>query len=598
MEFIFITFISSVFLSLEFLPYFYSLFITPAGFVSLSVTHYAYDYFYYLSHMAQGASHVIFSTNLHTGEPQIYTYIGWVYVLFGKLFSLFGIFQTVGYQIASFIMMLLFLFVLYQFLRSIFPQSWKKRVGAFGLFLFSNALVTIQNGHLTFFDTWNNFGSPFIRLEMVPHHLLTQTLLVASLFLIFTNNRNKTYASSTSEKFSPKGSNNIFSWGIPLIFQHYHHILVIFLSFLLSTLQPLQWMLMGTSVGIISFLLKPSFTSLLPGILWILAGLPSVFFLRTLFQTQPYINTLTWEAAQQQIYTILNFFQYNGIVAILGVIGLPCILRKDTKPLTLLLFYSLLSLALFFSPVPQYFSLLNIRFLSSLPTLLFAISTVELLSHFYCYVRIYSSSASEKFSSATAESNNINSAFKTKPLNGPPAGEAGLAPQERPGLAKLFSNTPIDSSMLDIVYWILGIVVIALLLPPLFSQMKTRLVYDTNNAYFFLSKGAYDALINAPLYSTMNDVFLVQWPFSAPFTGLSGRREYHSNFLATINSIQKEAKSREFFDKKMSEEEMKAFLKENHITRIITYPWTFSPLPSFLKEMYKTDMLAIYTNLN
>ena len=199
--------------------------------------------------MAQtGGGHFLFSTNLHTSEPQLYTYIGWVYVLFGKLFSLFGIFQTLGYQLASFFMMLLFLFVLYRFLLHIFSDSWIKRVGAFFLFLFSNALITVQNGHITFFDTWSNIGTPFIRLEMVPHHLLTQTLLIASLLLVFTRNLHKTYASSTSEKFSPRGSNNICIRGIPRTFHNYHLIFVVFLSFLLSTLQPLQWILMGASV--------------------------------------------------------------------------------------------------------------------------------------------------------------------------------------------------------------------------------------------------------------------------------------------------------------------------------------------------------------
>lgn len=578
MELILLLLISSIFLFLEFLPYFYSLMITPQGFVSLSVTHYAYDYFYYLSHMAQGTSHFLFSTNLHTGEPQIYTYIGWVYVLWGKLFSLFGIFQTVGYQLASFFMMVLFLFVMYRFLLSVFPDSWKKRVGVFGLFLFSNALITIQNGHLTFFDTWNNFGSPFIRLEMVPHHLLTQTLLVATLFLLFTNNRNKTYASSTSEKFSPKGSNNIFSWGIPLIFQHYHHISVIFLSFLLSTIQPLQWMLMGASIGIISFLLKPSLKSLLPGILWIIAGLPSVLYLRALFQTQPYINTITWEAAQQQVYTFIDYFKFNGIVAILGIIGLPFILRRKSAILTLLLFYSFVSIFLFFSPIPQYFSLLNIRFLSSLPTLLFAVSTIELISRARPGLAWLKLKMGGDRTRLTARQGGALNALKARPLN-------GLAPQERPGLIKTS----------QLMYVLIIILFIIILSPPLFFQMKQRLNYDTNNAYFFLSKGAYDALVSAQKYSTMDDVFLVQWPFSAPFTGLSGRREYHSNFLATINSTDKEAKSRVFFEGKMSEEEMKTFLMENGITRVITYPWTFSPPPSFLKKIFKTDMLAIYS---
>ncbi|MBI5613641.1 hypothetical protein HY947_01845 [Candidatus Gottesmanbacteria bacterium] len=516
MELIFITLISSLFLSLEFLPYFYALTITPKGFVFLGVTHYAYDYFYYLSHMAQGASHLFFSTNLHSGEMQVYTYIGWVYVLWGKLFSIFGIFQTVGYQLASFFMMLLFLFILYKFLQSVFLDSWTKRVGAFFLFLFSNALITFQNGHLTFFDTWSNIGTPFIRLEMVPHHLLTQTLLVASLFLVFSR-RSKLIAFSCQ---------------------------LLAISFLLSTLQPLQWALMGGSIGIISFLLKPSLKSLLPGILWILAGLPSVLTFRALFQTQPYVNTMTWEAAQQQVYSLIDFFTYNGIVAILGSIGLPFILRKHTKPLTLLLFYSFLSITLFFSPLPQYFSLLNIRFLSSLPTLLFAVSTVELFSFQL-------------------------SAFSRK--------------------------IKINSSLLVIVYWILGIGSIAFLAPPLFFQMKQRLDYDVNNAYFYVSKGAYDALVYAPKVSTIDDVFLVQWPFSAPFTGLSGRREYDSNFLATINIKVKEPKARAFFEGKMREEEMRSFLKENRITRIITYPWTFQTPLSFMKELYKTEILAIYS---
>ena len=49
-----------------------------------------------------------------------------------------------------------------------------------------------------------------------------------------------------------------------------------------------------------------------------------------------------------------------------------------------------------------------------------------------------------------------------------------------------------------------------------------------------------------------------------------------------------------FFEGKMSEEEMKSFLIESHITRIIAYPWTFPSVPPFFKELYKTDMLAIY----
>jgi hypothetical protein len=558
MEFLLLSFISTLFLALEFLPYFYSLFITPKGFISLGVTHYAYDYFYYLSHMAQAEGHILFSTNLHTSEPQAYTYIGWVYVLFGKLFSLFGIFQTVGYQLASFFMMILLLSVLYFFLRSVFPDSWKKRVGALGLFLFSNALITIQNGHLTFFDTWNNFGSPFIRLEMVPHHLLTQTLLIASLFLIFS--------------------------------RRFYLISILFLSLFLSSLQPLQWMLMGASVGIISFLLKPSFKSLFPGILWILAGLPSVITLRALFQTQPYINTMTWEATQQQIYSLIDYLKFNGPVAILGVIGLSTLLFKvHSKSLTLLLFYSFLSLVLFFSPIPQYVSLLNVRFLSSLPTLLFAIATIELLSH-------------KRFNLAW-----LNRIW-LKIMGGDRKIELKRDPNDR--LRTCDMNTSIigvekkvtpridqweKRSTGPILTFTIAILIIIFLAPPLFFQMKQRLDYDVNNAYFFLSKGAYDALVYAPKVSTMDDVFLVQWPFSVSFTGLSGRREYNSNFLATIDIQEKEPKARAFFEGKMTEDEMIEFLKANRITRIIAYPWTFPSVPSFFKELYKTDILAIYS---
>ena len=115
------------------------------------------------------------------------------------------------------------------------------------------------------------------------------------------------------------------------------------------------------------------------------------------------------------------------------------------------------------------------------------------------------------------------------------------------------------------------------LLPNHILSISLASDFSPTNAYHYLARGDYDLLVKAAKTSTPDDTFLVIWPYNAIFPALSGRRSFNGHTLLTINPVQKDAEAVQFFDRKTTDEEAKAFIMKNHISRIIVYSWSVLP---------------------
>ena len=155
---------------------------TPPGNVFLGTIHWPGDYFYYLSQFAQGQTHWFWSYDLYTNDFSKQTLVGWVNVFLGKVFSLIGISHMSAYGLLVLLLSGILMWASYILIRQYYPKDVKKRIIAFTLFSFSNALpfLEFQKGawSLSYYDFWTNNGLPFNRLGGVPHHLIERTMLV------------------------------------------------------------------------------------------------------------------------------------------------------------------------------------------------------------------------------------------------------------------------------------------------------------------------------------------------------------------------------------------------------------------------------------
>ena len=109
-----------VFVTLNSLPFIAGVLATPSGSVFLGTVHWPGDYFYYLSQFAQGRNNWFTSYDLYTNDFPQKTFVGWVNVFLGHIFSLMGVDHLAAYQLSIVIFTIAFLFVSYLLIREIY----------------------------------------------------------------------------------------------------------------------------------------------------------------------------------------------------------------------------------------------------------------------------------------------------------------------------------------------------------------------------------------------------------------------------------------------------------------------------------------------
>ncbi len=420
-----------------------------------------------------------------------------------------------------------------------------KSVTTFILFATSNAFSG--------YDYWFNNGVPFNRLGGVPHHLIARTAIVLVLLLALK------WWNKTKIKDQKSKIKNIFG--------------LLLLGFILASVEPVHWILIVGVLFIVPVLHKFSifnfqfslnFQSLkiknyYPSLFLFLGGLPMAIYIKRLFANPPYLQLATWEASQQVNISIWNFILANGPVMVLAIIGalqrllqgvaLQRALQRQDLVRGLVLIFPLLTIGLFFSPIPRWVGIVNVRFLPAMTTLFLAILATEGIGVIvWILIRVL--------------------------------------PQKL-GSVRQFSGTSPRLLLLSITLFIM--------IPSYYVQIQNRIKTEPANAFFYITQNAYESYKEAEKISGQNDTFLVIWPFNWSFPGITGRRVYEGHTLLTSNYYNKELMTRSFFFGDMSTTDMEKMLRVNRIDYVMTYPWMqkINELPNLIK-VYDNGMLGVY----
>lgn len=471
---------------------------TPPGKIFLGTVHHPPDYLYYLSHITQSREHLILTEYLTTTEPMPKLFLGWTYVLLGKIGNLFNAPPWISYHFGLFIFGLAYLVSAYILIHLLIPSSSKGRILAFMLFMFSNTFPRFitENGKMIIAPvfSWYNYGEPFIRFDNVPHH----HLINASIFIILI-----TYF--LYHKSSRK--NRFFLVIISAV-----------AGISLGSMQPVQWILITIGLTLSTLLfdqgsIKNRIVFRLPLIIFILSGFPFVLYLKYVISNlEPYKIASAWEAAQSFAFKWDQYHKDYGLVFLVGLVGIPIFLKTKLFSRKTIFLVTLIPLVIFASPISMKLPILNFRLLSPLLVLLLAVCATEA-------IRVI------------------------------------------PKIIKPF--TPLIQSVFVTLLF-------AMLFPLFHYHLQSRVYFPQSEETVYLSRDIYDLFKKAGTISTSNDVFLIYWPYEVIFPAISGRREYFTTKLLTLDYDRKSGEAYQFLTNKITQEEKKDFLQKNKITYIIS----------------------------
>ncbi len=469
---------------------------TPANAVFLGTVHHPNDYFYYLSQFTQGATRWLTTTNLYTSEITPDTFVGWSNVLTGHLFWLLSIPAIPAYQISIAIWTFLLCLSAYKLALLILKDKHKALLSLV-LFVLYHAFPIFRDNHWTYADYWNNFSVPRVRFGGVPHQLLLNTLSVFTLSLLLQKKR----------------------------------LLMALSAFLLASLQPVLWLLVTASCGIVSLIKR---RSIFPTLILMLSGLPAAIYLNKIFSTLPFSQLKIWEASQQVPLQITGFFLAMGPIFIIALLSLYIFLSKRTYERLIIFIFALLSLTFLMSPIPQMLHLTNIRFMSTLTILCISCIATE-------------------------------------------------------GLYAIQRRFP------RILFFALTLFLTTLLLPNHMQTLLLATEFNPANAYEYLSKDDVKFLTSLTTIGNPSDTFLVLWPYNSIIPALTGQRSYNGHPLLTIHPSEKDVNAQAYFDQTMTSAQQKEFLINNTIRYIIAYSWqTNLKQISYLEPVKETDYLIVY----
>jgi hypothetical protein len=120
-------------------------------------------------------------------------------------------------------------------------------------------------------------------------------------------------------------------------------------------------------------------------------------------------------------------------------------------------------------------------------------------------------------------------------------------------------------------------------------------LFVPDNSWAYLTLDAYRTYEEAVKISRPGDIFFIVYPFDASFVGLTGRRIYtsYSNPLWRVNFEEKQKRIDALYSGTVTNEEKKDLLKQSHIAYIISYTWIAPPY-SGLTPVYQNGLMTIY----
>ena len=498
----------------NFFPYLVGLSLTPKGSVFLGTVHHPGDYFYYVSQFAQGANRWLTTLDLYTAESISPTLIGWSNVLLGHIFSLTGISSFGAYQATVVLFTILIFLVAYQLAKEVLGNP---RLATIALYLFAiyHAFPIVREGKPSYGDYFNNFAVPRVRFGAVPHQLLLGIASIClSYFIIKSQKIHKNYT-------------------IKLL------IGVAISSVILASLQPALWAIIIGAHGITAIIYMLSQkdkknilnTYIFPIFIAGFAGLVPIFYLSNLFKTLPFAQLKIWEASQQTSFTLGHFLSATGPIFLIALVAMLWLIKNITYAKAFIALFTIISFVVFLSPIPALLTLSHVRFMSTLVIL--------------C-VAIMATIAVEQFSKTILHSLRKLSSFAR-----------AIQPQ----------HVSLTILTLLTIY----------LLPNHLLTVKLASEFSTTNAYHYITKNDYEFMQRVVLSAEPDDIYLVIWPYNTLFPAITGKRSFHGHSLLTINTMQKDALAVQFFENKMNDTTAQMFLRNNHISHVLTYSWSTLP---------------------
>ncbi len=473
---------------------------TPPGYVFLGTVHHPHDYFYYLSQFAQGSSRWITSVDLFTSEPIAPTFVGWSNVLTGRLFHLIGLSPLVAYHTSVFVFMVLLFIAAYKLSFSILVS---RRVATLALYLFAlfHAFPILRENKPSYGDYYNNFAVPRVRLGAVPHQLLLNATSMFLMYFLIQWIQNKRFTGKI-----------LLGIGVS--------------SFVLASLQPMVWVLIGAATGMVTLvtygirgnkIFKDTFLFSLPYVILFISGLPPLLYLNRLFQSLPFSQLRIWEAAQQTPLTLEHFLLATGPVFILSLFAIPLVLRRVSFARLFIVVFPLASITLFLSPIPALLGVSHVRMMSTLVILCLSIIAAN-----------------------------------------------GLVTLNE----KIGKHTIVGRSQNTILLLLLLVLTIYLL-PNHIKTIELASTFEPDNAFQYLPKADYEFLLRTGIESASADTFLVEGPYNTMFPAITGRKIYQGHPLLTIRSDEKTLFTDAFFSGTLDTETMKKFLQDANIRYIL-----------------------------
>jgi hypothetical protein len=227
---------------------------------------------------------------------------------------------------------------------------------------------------------------------------------------------------------------------------------------------------------------------------------------------------LAWEKNQQVFIPFIDFIRLHGPVVLIGLLSTPVIFPRIPRHIHILWVYSGLALALFFSPIPLWIGVLNLRFVSVLPIFVASYATAEL-------IRRVTKRASQ-----------------------------GL-------------RYPL--------MWTAAFLVLAITIPVTYAHVALgRPNANGEDVQIYLPLGAYQIYETAKRSIGRQETTLVTPLFAQSFPAFTGRHVYDADMFGTIDFARKHAEAQRFWSAIDPPDVRADWLREQNISYIFTYAWT------------------------
>lgn len=511
------------------------------------IAHYYGDYFLYVSQITQGMrGNWIFAKHMYTNELLPATWVYWPNVLMGKIGGVFTESPFTIYNVLLMFLIMLLLVLLWHIVHTLFPKQPATQISAF-LFLgtasnFADMKAWLTHGtYVLLGNTWFSPTPALNRFGGVPHQTL-QTIFLLAVILIFS----KIITIRTQ-------STGFFLYSV----------LFIFLCFLAATLSPTQMVLVCLTFGIMVGIERKYFLKNIPHLLTVSLGIGAAglgaFLVHHAFDaSQLFATSKAWEASQTQSVSVPAFLWAMGPMIFFIPMGVHAYIKKYSAFKTILFLYGMLSLIVFFSPIPLLFGTSNTRWIHPASYMLFPILAAAGLTELSKFL-----------------SQNISKISKRAPRH--------------------------SINRFSLFFFLLTFTYLMLTIPALLAQIDARSHKVTAPVlYGDLNHVPYQVIRSMKIIRNLPNQNVVLTDPALPYDVLipifTGKPSFTGHILHTLYAKQKELLRQKFFQGSMTDAEAKQFLIDHTIGSIMQSSGAHAMLRyPFLVQSVQNEIITVYT---